>query len=157
VSCRHSAHYAVADVFAATSASQGFVVLVRFILQSPVTVTHLSLMIVWPDSGFCVAGVMVVPSNAAGAMSHGPVFHFGPDDVDAYPLLYAPSDDLLLYGLFLVWILLLRVVVLLFYLHVLFCVWRLWRLGMILFPSLFVTTFRPDSILYNASSSCVVP
>jgi hypothetical protein len=88
------------------------------------TAAHLCFTIGWPDSGFYIAGVVVIPSNAVSAMCRDPVFHLGPDGMDAC-LCSLRRLRILLYlvFIFLDWILLLRVLSVFLYLHVLFCVW----------------------------------
>jgi hypothetical protein len=97
---RWSARYTLAGSFPATTAVQGFVPLVQLTFPTAVAITHLSLMTVWPDARFCLAGVVVIPADATGAMSKDPVFFGSPDQSGRFPLMYTPSEDLLLHGLF---------------------------------------------------------
>jgi hypothetical protein len=98
VSRHRSARYTVAGIFPAVSGPQSFVALVQF-GPSPVMLTHLSLTVVLPGSTWALVGVVVVRSDANGRPSYSPLFSLGPDSQGLFPQLYAPSEDLLLYGL----------------------------------------------------------
>jgi hypothetical protein len=98
VSRHRSAQHTVAGIFAASSGPQSFVSLVRF-GASPLTLTHLSLTVVVSGTNLALVDVVVVPSDARGGPSYSPMFHLGPDAQGSFPQLYAPSEDLLLYGL----------------------------------------------------------